>query len=278
VKLRRRFVQVLAPASALLIALVALPVGGSAAVPLPASIASTGDSITQGYNTGGLFSDNPASSWSTGTTTAVNSHYLRLKARNAAINGHAFNDAKTGAVMADLDGQLVKAAGQTVDYVTILIGANDACKGTVASMTAVGTFRSQFATALQHFTTALPNAKILVASVPNVSTLWSLFRNNGSARLIWGLGKICQSILANPTSNAAADVTRRAQVVQRVVDYNTQLQQVCAGYANCQFDGNAVFNTVFTTADVNTRDYFHPSTSGQAKLAAVTWAAGFWAP
>src|ERR1019366_2191965 len=68
--------------------------GVSAAVAFPNSIASTGDSITRAYNTGSPFADNPASSWSTGTTAAVNSHYLRILAKNSGISGHAFNDAK----------------------------------------------------------------------------------------------------------------------------------------------------------------------------------------
>ena len=252
--------------------------GVSAATTFPNSIASTGDSITRAYNTGSAFADNPASSWSTGTTAAVNSHYLRILAKNSGISGHAFNDAKTGAVMANLDGQLTTAAGQHVDYVTILMGANDACTSSVATMTQAATFGSQFAMALAHFTAASPKSKIFVSSIPNIYNLWSLLHTNGSARLIWAIGGICQSMLANPTSTAKADVTRRAAVLQRVVDLNAQLATVCGHYSQCRFDRSAVFKTVFTTSDVNTRDYFHPSASGQARLAAVTWSAGFWGP
>jgi hypothetical protein len=35
------------------------------------------------------------------------------------------------------------------------------------------------------------------------------------------------------------------------------------------------YNTAFVRSDVSTIDYFHPSVSGQAKLAAVTWGATF---
>jgi PKD repeat protein len=41
-----------------------------------------------------------------------------------------------------------------------------------------------------------------------------------------------------------------------------------------RFDNNAVFNTKFTKSDVS-GDYFHPSVAGQAKLASVSWAAGY---
>ena len=276
---RRRYPSLVLATGALLATALLVPSSGMGATPLPNSMASTGDSITRAYNTGFFpFTDNAAASWATGTTSSVNSQYLRLRARNAAINGRNYNDARTGAVMANLDAQLTTVAGRHVDYVTILRGANDVCKSSVAAMTPVATFRSQFNTALARFTAASPNTLILVASVPNIYNLWSILKGNSSARSIWSLGKICQSMLANPTSTAAADVSRRSQVQQRNIDYNTQLAQVCATYAMCRFDNNTVYNTVFTTSDVNTRDYFHPSTSGQAKLAAVTWTAGYWAP
>ncbi len=83
-------------------------------------------------------------------------------------------------------------------------------------------------------------------------------------------------MLANPTSTKRADVNRRAAVRQRNIDFNTQLAQVCATYTNCIFDNNAIFNTAFTTSDVSTIDYFHPSVAGQKKLANTAWtAAGF---
>ena len=106
--------------------------------------------------------------------------------------------------------------------------------------------------------------------------LWELFKGNGWARFIWSLGGICPSLLANPTSTNQTDVNRRATVAQRNVDYNTQLEQVCALYVRCLWDGNVAYTTVFTSSDVS-GDYFHPSTSGQAKLAAVSWGAGYWA-
>ncbi|HEY5629376.1 MAG TPA: SGNH/GDSL hydrolase family protein, partial [Candidatus Limnocylindrales bacterium] len=108
---------------------IALIGGGVAQGASPAaSIASTGDSITRGYNTGTFpYSDNPSASWSTGTNSTVVSHYTRLLALNSAIAGHVYNDAKSGAKMADLNGQMTTVVGQKPDYVTVLMGANDVC-------------------------------------------------------------------------------------------------------------------------------------------------------
>jgi lysophospholipase L1-like esterase len=251
----------------------------SASTPYPGSIASTGDSITRAYNTGSTgFTDNPAASWSTGTNSTVVSHYTRLLGLNAAISGHAFNDAKSGARMVDLNGHLATVAGQHVDYVTILMGGNDVCQPTEAQMTSVADFTAQFSAAMATFTAASPATNVYVVSIPNVKNLWSTLKGNSWARFIWAVGGVCQSMLAKPTSTLQADVDRRARVLQREVDFNSALASVCATYTQCRFDGNAVFNIAFTASDISTRDYFHPSISGQKKLAAVSWSAGFWGP
>jgi lysophospholipase L1-like esterase len=242
----------------------------------PSSIASTGDSITRAFNTCSFpFVDCPQNSWSTGSSAAVNSHYRRILAANAAISGRNYNDARTGAKMTGLNGQVGSAVAQHVDYVTVLMGANDVCTSSVSTMTPTATLAAQLQTALQTLSVGLPNARIFVGSIPNVYHLWEILHTNVFAVLTWSIGGICQSLLANPNSTAPADVARRQQVYDRTVSDNAAIANVCARFVHCRFDGNAAFNAPFTSADVSTRDYFHPSVSGQAKAAAVTWAATF---
>jgi hypothetical protein len=83
-------------------------------------------------------------------------------------------------------------------------------------------------------------------------------------------------LLYNPTSTRAADVQRRIDVQNRVDEFNTRLAKVCALYSTCRFDDRAVANYLFTKADISTRDYFHPSLTGQAVLANVTWPMTQW--
>ena len=265
----------------LLVALVALVVVPAAqAEPAktgyPNSMAATGDSITRAFNTGWLpFADWPPNSWATGTSATVNSHYRRILAANSAVLGRNFNDAVSGADMGDLNGQVQAAVSQRVEYVTILMGANDVCASSEAAMTPVDTFGAQFAQALATLSTGLPNARIYVVSIPDIYQLWAIYKDSWSARTVWAIGGICQSLLARPTSTQQADVDRRNRVRQRNVEYNSQLAAVCAAYVHCRFDGNAIFSTAFVRSDVSTRDYFHPSVGGQTKLASVSWTAGF---
>jgi PKD repeat protein len=268
------------PVSLLLAAIAAtslsLAVSGAEPPPLPSSMAAVGDSISQAVSSGGtLGAVYPANAWSTGTNTTVNSHYARLLVLNPAIAGRAFNDSVSGAKMADLAGQMGVAAGQRPDYLTVLVGGNDLCTDTVAQMTSVTDFGAKFRTAMDTLTAGSPQTRVYVASIPRVYQLWELFRSSFWARTVWSLGGICQSLLVNPTSTQAADVARRAQVAQRNVEYNATLAAICAEYATCRFDGNAVYDVVFAKSDV-AGDYFHPSIAGQAKLAAVSWAAGYW--
>lgn len=263
----------------LVVIVVASPIVAHASVPLPNSMAATGDSITRAYNTGAFpFVDNPAASWSTGTSSTVSSHYLRVLATNALIKGKNYNDAKSGAKMADLNAQMVTVNSQRIDYVTVLMGGNDVCTSTVGTMTSPTDFASQFTAAMTTISGGSPNAYVFVASIPNAYQLWQILKDNASARRAWSTYKICQSILANPLSTAAVDVARRNAVLQRNIELNQQLAQVCATFVRCRFDGNAVFNTAFTASDISTRDYFHPSVAGQAKLASVTWQVSYWAP
>lgn len=245
----------------------------SADVPLPSSMVSTGDSITRAYDVSWayLLSDAPAYSWSTGTRGTVNSHYSRILARNPAIAGRAWNDARSGANMADLAGQLATAAGRDPDYVTVLMGANDACTSTVAGMTPTAIFTDQFRTALAGFTAARPGAEVFVASIPNVYQLWSVLRRDLAAQSTWAAFKICQSMLSLRNTEA-----QRQQVLDRVREFNAALAAVCAEFPRCRYDGGATFAFEFGAAHVSKVDYFHPSVSGEAALASTTWAASFW--
>ncbi|HEX7186972.1 MAG TPA: GDSL-type esterase/lipase family protein [Actinomycetes bacterium] len=247
-----------------------LPSGAPAqAADRPTRMAALGDSITRGFNACGWYVDCPSRSWSTGSYSTVNSHYRRLAVQQPLT---AYNDARSGAKISALAGQVSSAVSQQAQYVTILLGANDACTSTEAGMTTVSDFTARLDTGMDALHAGLPGATVFVSSIPDIKRLWEIGRNSFSARSAWSAFGICQSMLANPRSTTAADIARRDRVRQRVVDYNAALSQACATYAGtCVFDDNAVFTYQFTLSQVSSWDYFHPNTSGQAVLASVTW-------
>jgi lysophospholipase L1-like esterase len=262
-----------------LIALVALAGGGAAraeTIPYPDSMAATGDSITRAFNSSVVpWIEAPWNSWSTGGNPAVQSHYSRILAANPRIFLHNWNDARSGAEMAELPRQVGLVNLQHIDYVTVLMGANDACASSEAAMTPVSEFRAEYETALAELSAGSPQAHVYVVSIPDVYRLWELFHEKAEARLKWRLTGFCKSMLARPASTAPEDMARRGRVRERIEAYNQVLEEGCAAYAQCLFDGNAVFDYPFARKDVSRHDFFHPSREGQRVLAEVTWQAGY---
>jgi hypothetical protein len=240
----------------------------------PSSIAAIGDSMTRAADVCCWYGDHPANSWSTGHAgwDGIRSHYERLQALNPAVTGHNYNDSRSGARMSAGPAQAQQAVDQRAGYVTILLGANDVCTSSPATMTPVETFRSQFRQTLTVLDSGLPaGSSIFVSSIPDVYRLWDLFHDNATAQVVWAVAGICQSLLS--PWRTAAD---RALVRQRNIDFNTVLAEECGRVPRCLFDGNAVFDYAFASADVSKLDYFHPSLTGQAHLASVTWAHSWW--
>jgi lysophospholipase L1-like esterase len=265
---------------ALLVALLLCTTLWSGSVPpavagpsLPNRMAAIGDSITRAANAWGWYGDHPRNSWSTGSSRfdGVRSHYERILAVKPTIAGRNHNDAVSGAKMADAQSQATRAVSQGAQYVTILLGANDACTSSRSTMTSVEDFRAQLQAAMQTLRSGLPNARIFVSSIPNIYRLWRIYHENLVARTVWRLARICQSMLSR--SNTEED---RQAVLARVRAFNAVLAETCGQFTNCRFDGLAVFNYPFERRHVSKLDYFHPSLAGQAAIASVTWSASWW--
>jgi lysophospholipase L1-like esterase len=244
-----------------------------AAPPLPSSMAAIGDSITRAYDVCCSYGDHPGQSWSTGATSydGISSHYERIRQLNSAITGHAYNDAVTGAKMSAAPGQATQAVGQGARYVTILLGANDLCTSSPSTMTSTEAFRAQFSQAMTILMAQDPDPYVLVSSIPNLYQLWQVLHTNSLARWAWANFHICQSMLGATRTEA-----ERQLVVDRERAFNQILAEVCAQYSRCRWDGGAVYNYRFSASQVSTLDFFHPSLSGQAALARITWAASWW--
>ncbi|OUD01930.1 SGNH/GDSL hydrolase family protein [Streptomyces swartbergensis] len=235
----------------------------------PRSVAAVGDSITRGFDACDVLSDCPEASWATGASPEVDSLAVRLLGRAGAAE-RSWNYAVTGARMADLPGQIAQAVRRKPQLVTVMVGANDACRATPSAMTPVTEFRADFEDSLRSLRKALPKAQVFVASVPNLKRLWSEGRTSPMGKQIWQLG-ICPSMLGDADALDSAATLRRNTVQKRVEDYNKVLKEVCAKDERCRYDGDAVYDYRFGTAQLSRWDYFHPSVNGQARLAEIAY-------
>ncbi|MEV3973586.1 SGNH/GDSL hydrolase family protein [Streptomyces sp. NPDC050698] len=235
----------------------------------PRSVAAVGDSITRAFDACDVLSDCPEASWATGSSREVDSLAVRLLGRTGATQ-RSWNYAVTGARMADLPGQMARAVRRKPQLVAVMVGANDACRSTPAAMTPVSAFRADFEDALRSLRKALPRTQVFVASVPNLKRLWSEGRGSPMGKQVWKLG-ICPSMLGDPDALDPAAALRRDTVHKRVEDYNKVLEEVCAEDERCRYDGGAVYDYRFGTAQLSRWDYFHPSVDGQARLAEIAY-------
>ncbi|MEV5143791.1 SGNH/GDSL hydrolase family protein [Streptomyces sp. NPDC052727] len=235
----------------------------------PDSIAAVGDSITRGFDACTVLSDCPEVSWATGSDAKVDSLAVRLLGVTGAAE-RSWNYAVTGARMADLPGQMEQAVSRGPQLVTVMVGANDACRASASAMTPVAGFRADFEEALRTLRSALPKTQVYVASVPNLKRLWSQGRTNPLGKQVWKLG-ICPSMLGDADDLTSTATLRRESVQRRVVEYNQVLKEVCAADRRCRFDGNAVYDYRFGTDQLSHWDWFHPSKDGQARLAEIAY-------
>lgn len=235
----------------------------------PKSIAAVGDSITRGFDACSVLADCPEVSWSTGTDSTVRSLAVRLLGSSGAA-ARSWNHAETGARIAQLPEQMALAAKEDPDLVTVMIGANDACRDSVRTMTPVADFRASFQASMRQLRAEAPKAQVYVSSVPDLMRLWSTGRGNQLGKQIWKLG-ICKSMLSDADDMSASAVARRAAVRERVVTYNEVLREVCAKDARCRYDGGAVFDYRFTGKQLSQWDWFHPGRNGQARLAEIAY-------
>ncbi|CCB74220.1 MULTISPECIES: GDSL-type esterase/lipase family protein [Streptomycetaceae] len=239
--------------------------------PHPRSIAALGDSITRGFDACSLLEDCPDASWVTGNRPDVKSLTYRLLMGDQS---RSWNLAVTGARVADLPRQAAAAARHRPALVTVLVGANDACRPTTAAMTPVGTFRRDFTEAIRTLRRTSPSTEVYVASIPDLARLWAAGQGNAAAQKVWKLG-ICPSMLAADAPGEApqAAQARRTAVRERVIAYNTALRDACAGLPRCRYDAGTVFAQPFTRSDLSPWDWFHPGVPGQARLAQLAYTA-----
>ncbi|MEO3812598.1 GDSL-type esterase/lipase family protein [Sphaerisporangium sp. B11E5] len=245
-----------------------------AADPVPPVMAALGDSISAGFNACGWYVSCTSRSWSAGDHPGVNSHYLRLLALGPAIKGHNRNFAVPGSTSADMAAQAQKAVAAKAAYVTLLIGAQDACVESESKMTPVATYRARIDRALAVL--APSGVKVFAASIPDLKRLWRIGKDNVLAKSFWTIGRICPTMLANAGSDAKKDQARRDRVRERVQAYNAAMAEACAAYTpGCRYDGGAVFSYPFTLDHVSKWDFFHPNADGQRALSQATFKTSF---
>jgi lysophospholipase L1-like esterase len=278
---------------------------------------NVGDSIGEGEAANGTIGEpNHQTVWSTGYNGGdiVNSFNERFEAaapasyyENNASRDPIFNHAVSGATMADFSTQALNVIAATAstpsgkaDMVSVLLGNNDVCATSIASMTDPASFETQYRAGLDVLAAndTTKKAQIHVSGLPAIYWLWESKRNDFWCRVIAWPFVPCENLLDNPTDDCASATSRqdpdnvypgdgsncqrRKEFHAQIRDtYNPILRDVLAEYRNNGDLPNArytdVFNVRFQSSDVNGGDCFHPSTAGHALFATEGWCETHWA-
>jgi lysophospholipase L1-like esterase len=263
----------------------------STPVPLPTMLASIGDSYGQAWGVSPAYPrDHPGFSWVIGSIKGDGVFSLRerfkslggLKGSNAVVNS-----ATSGRKMSDAVRQATRVVsfakalpkGSTV-YVTFELGTNDICDSPVTSL---ATFDSQLRSAIHILEAGLPKgSRILMLSIPDFGHFHDLTQADPAAVALLAQrshSRTCAPFLGtdSPLSMAEAE--------QVLADYDSSLAKVCgeveaqdgpSGALHCLYNEAQLSFRDYTIEDLTTVDYFHPSLSGQEKLAAAAWKVDVW--
>ena len=253
--------------------------------PLPGLLAAIGDSYSQAYAVSPQYRyDHPEFSWVVGTSPSdgVISLLERFRALgaspvvvDAATSGRKMNDAPRQAALVVAAAKKLPS-GQAA-YVTFELGTNDLCD---FPMTGLAPFQQELSSALATLRAGLPDgSRILMLALPDFPHFHDMTQADPKTRaaLLVPRPSNCPPYLgADPRTTFASSNYYLSK-------YDDILEAACDGMSAtgtpaviCTYDSALLAESDFVSTDLGTYDYFHPSLTGQAKMAAAAWQAGAW--
>jgi lysophospholipase L1-like esterase len=229
----------------------------------PYSVAAMGDSISLGTNAKNL-GQNVKYSWVTGTK--IESHRLKILEiiPEATFSNFAINGA---GIQTMLTTQLPKVlAMENLDYLTILIGANDLCHWNVDSYErSLLVFHQSLNQGLQRIYAKFPKATVFLLSPPNLVELKQY--KNLTCQVIWNVTKICPSLLS---SNVTFEQTQK--FIEMSDKFNDLLEDMSRSplYGDLRHT-DVLYKTKFDKTERSNLDCFHPSIKGQKNISDSTF-------
>jgi lysophospholipase L1-like esterase len=268
----------------------AKPAAPKSTAPLPSLLAAIGDSYSQAYSVSPSYlGNNIGFSWVIGSTRndGVFSLYERFKTIggapvvvDAATSGRQMKDAPRQANLVVAAAKMLKP-GQTA-YVTFELGTNDLCADPDPKTDPVS-FERDLATAIATLRSGLPvGSRILMLSVPDFPHFHDITQVNPAALANLALPENSNRCPPYLGDNGPFSM---AQANDYLTRYDAALKGACRGITAtdspsgklyCTYNATLLADTDFLIGDLSTVDYFHPSLSGQARMAADAWAADVW--
>lgn len=218
-------------------------------------MASLGDSTTTAFNSDRKW-NNLENSWTAGR--AIQSHYNRLVKLMPERNVRVINLAVPGVDSSDIVRQAKTASRVDLDYVTIMIGSNDLCRG----VENIEFFRHRIYQAIKILVDSSPDVKILLSSTPNIVQARHV-ASELSCDPVWA--KVMER----------CDVRDEDRFYEDWWALNAVLDIVGRNNDNVIFS-DAVMTQKIEADSISRIDCFHPSKVAQESIAEITWDQGWY--
>ena len=205
-------------------------------------------------------------SWATGTNPDVQSLYLRILAKNPAMEGHNVNLAHGSATVQDLVIQAEQAVELEPVPDLVVIQIMDADIACPADDRDYASFRTTFQEALTLLTEGAPDADIFVVSQFGSPDTYANSLTVAERKASGGTGP-CAFI--GPDGKIVPKELQRLEDI--ILGYEAQLEAGCQRFERCHYD-NGAFGRVVDRRSYLSSDLNHFSIEGHTKAAAVAWA------
>ncbi len=226
--------------------------------PGPFLLVAYGDSFTRAADP--LLGDQPQDSWATGTSPEVQSVLSRILGIRSGAEG--VNAALSGAQMNDLVRQVGEhPAG--ADEVLILLGINDLC---LAPALPLPDFQAAAARGFDAVRAAHPGAHVVVYAIPDLERFWRVAATVPAAVEFWSGVDYCRGLNPGTVNLFEAEEAR-----ERLHAFNEALRQEADRHGFLFSRGTDWPG--FHVDDISPVDFFHPTRSGEARLAEGAWPA-----
>jgi lysophospholipase L1-like esterase len=267
------------------------PTPAPTATTLPALIGAIGDSYSQAWSVSPQYlRDHPQFSWAIGTDKSAGIFSLLERFQALGASPTVVDAATSGMKMDDAARQadeVVAAAAKLTKgntaYVTFELGTNDLC-ASPDPMTDPADFAAELQAAVSTLRTGLPaGSRILMLPVPDFAHFRDITQADSAARALLSLPANLDRCAPYLGSSSPAAITQADSYLAR---YDASIKAICAdidaregatGRLGCTYDASRTADSDFTIDDLSTYDFFHPSLSGQKKMAADAWQADVWA-
>ena len=228
-------------------------------------------------------------SWATGfdPDDIVFSHLERLQQLDPEIEG--FNFAVSGARVQDLEEQLTRffekeeELGYSIDYVVIMIGANDLGGLTLEDVLSPLEYIGGLEARIRDILESDPNRRFVVMGLPNIFWVFDETASVDTYNFL-GMSISCEkmrSIIYGKRAMFYRDVEDVDDALNQTFDayhggMREMLYRLGKEYPEADFKPIQYYDIVQNPKKALSIDCFHPSPWGQAEIAESSWFLGFW--